>query len=178
MNSKKRYEQEQHDYREAYFEYQQSILKEEMGTIERTIARLDGAINSNKNWAILVWAGSLSILLQDQFLNDYILFTVAIPILFWLTAARAYYHQNAAIYRQSKISEYLNSEKLEQSFREKRFVDFTILDVMGMQYHKTEEYRQAVNYWKMLTYKSLSILFGGMILVSVAVWLLLAVFSP
>jgi len=178
MNSKQDPKQEQYDYRDNYFKYQQSILSEELGTIEKTIARLDDAINSNKNWAIPVWAGSISILLQNKALYDYILFTAAIPLLFWFAAARAYYHQNAAIYRQSKISEYLNSDKLEESFREKRFVDFVVLDVMGVQYHGTEEFRKSVNYWRVLTYKSIAILFGGMILLSIATWLLLMFFIP
>jgi len=45
--------------------YQLDILKNEMGYIQETIARLDGIVQAVKNWTILVWGGSVLFVLGN-----------------------------------------------------------------------------------------------------------------
>jgi hypothetical protein len=75
------------------------------------------------------------------------------------------------IFRQRKISEFLNSEKLFDAFRMRQISDFKILDPMARQYRHTEEYKKIVNVWQGLKLNDVSFFYFGLMLISVSIGL-------
>lgn len=158
------------------FQYQLDLLKMEIGIIDKAIARLDEINHHHKNWAILTWAGSIAVGLGQADLRRYIILTAVLPILFWIITARWASFVRGFIFREDKISQFLNDGRLLESFKQKRLVDFTLLDPRGFQHKMTDEYKQKVNIWRSLKYPEISILYLGMVFMSIAVGLFFILF--
>lgn len=149
------------------FEYQLSMIKLEMEMIERTIARMDDITQSIKNWSIVTWAGSVAILIREPALRKFIILTIVLPIMFWYADAIWRQLQKRSIYRQEKISKFLNSPDLEKSFKTNKFVNFIVMDPVGIQYRRTEEFQNAVKLKWILKYREIRYFYGGLILISI-----------
>jgi hypothetical protein len=152
---------------EQGFEYQLGLITVEMEMIERTIARMDEITQSIKNWAIVTWAGSVAILLRDPELRKFIGLTIVLPIIFWYSDAIWRRLQKRSIYRQEKISRFLNSEDFTESCRQQKLVNFLVMDPVGMQYRKTKEFQDALKLKWIMRYKEISYFYGGLIIISI-----------
>jgi hypothetical protein len=152
---------------EASFQYQLDLLKREVEIIDNAIARIDGITQNIKNWALVIWIGVITVALSDPDLRRYIIYSGVIPMSFWLLNARWSYFSRGFIYREAKISEFLNSDRLRESFQEQRLIGLKVLDPAGVQYRKTHEYQRTVNYWRALKYPEVYIFYLGLLLISV-----------
>ena len=52
--------------------YQLEILKEEINYIQTIFDRIDKITQTTKNWAVIIWAGSISLILTNKELWFYI----------------------------------------------------------------------------------------------------------
>jgi hypothetical protein len=138
-----------------------------MGMIERTIARMDEITQSIKNWAIVTWAGSVAILLREPALRKFIILTIVLPILFWYSDAVWRQLQKRSIYRQQKISSFLNSEDFTESCKQQKLINFTTMDPVGAQYRKSKEFQNFLKLKWIMLYKEISYFYGGLIIISI-----------
>lgn len=159
------------------FDYRLDMLKFEIEIIDRGIARMDEMSKSHKNWAILVWTGSLAITIGNADLRPYTIVTTAIPILFWIVDAVWAHHQIRFDYREKKIAEFLNSDLLAQSFEQRQLAGITLLDPNGRQYQDAEDYQEKTNLWRTASFSSVAILYFGMIVLSIVIALVLRLMS-
>jgi len=166
-----------YDPEKESFEYQLDLLKMEIEIIDKAITRLDGITQTTKNYAIVIWVGLITVALADHDFRQYTIFTVFIPLLFWVLDARWRYFLRGFIFRQDKIAKFLNSEKLVESFKEKRLVEITVLDPRGAQYRKTDEYKKTVNFWRSMRYSEVNIVYISLSLVSIVAGLVI-LFTP
>jgi hypothetical protein len=159
--------QEISDPRKDSFAYQLDLLKMEIEIIDKAIARLDDITQTTKNFAIIIWVGLITVAFADPDFRQYTIFTALVPLLFWVLDARWRYFLRGFIFRQDKIAEFLNSEKLVESFEENRLIGIKVLDPRGAQYRKTDEYKKTVNFWRSMRYSEVNIVYIGLSLASI-----------
>jgi len=148
------------------FSYLLNLLAKEIDLINNTIDRIDGITQAVKNWAIVTWAGSITVFLGEVDLRPYLLLTMVLPLLFWFSDARWRYLQKRSIVRQQKIAEFLNSEEFKESFETRSLENFYILDLVGKGHQRDADYQKSVNLKKIFFYKELSWFYGGLMLLS------------
>ncbi len=122
------------------FEFQLEVLKGEITHIGEAVRGIDEITQQIKNWTILIWAGSLSIVIGSSN-NDFrkLIFASAIvPFLFWIIDGFFRRRQRRILFRQKKIAEFLQSSDFELSFKQRKLVNFTLLDITGKQYPQQE----------------------------------------
>jgi hypothetical protein len=144
-------------------------LKIEINLVDNTISRIESITQSVKNFAIVAWAGTLTLIIGMSELRRYVVIVTVLPILFWLLDAWWVHRNRGAILRLKKIGEFINSEKLAESFKLQRLVDFTILDVVGNQYRDTKEYYAYAGFGKVMRYREFVLLYGGLVVISLVV---------
>ncbi|WP_420627196.1 hypothetical protein [Candidatus Leptofilum sp.] len=149
--------------------FQLAILKDELEHIQNTIARMDEITQTTKNWAILVWGGSVLLALGDPVLRDYLFFTALLPLLFWYIDGRWRYLQRRSSFRARKISQFLNDGRLTDSFQMGKLTNFTVYDPIGSQYDakKDPDYANYVSMRKALSYAEVMGFYGALVLVSI-----------
>ena len=160
-------EQEIPNYQKASFEFQLEILKNEIQIINQTMGRLDQMTQAIKNWMIVIWGGSIAVVFGEPDLRKYVIFTAVLPILFWYSDALWRYYVSQFVYRERKISEFLNSDKLLESFRLNKLVEFTVLDPASREYRKTIEFKKSVRFWRGFWNGEVSLLYVGLITISI-----------
>ena len=155
--------------------YQLDILKHEMEYINSTIARMDEITQTTKNWAILVWGGSILLVLGDPFFRNYLFFTALLPLLFWYIDGRWRYLQRRSIYRSMKINQFLNDGRLVTAFQTGKLDSFTVYDPAGSQYRAAndQEYLKYVSMKKALSYAEVMGFYGVLVMISVFLALIL-----
>ena len=134
---------------------------------------MDDISSSHKNWAILLWGGSMMLVLGSADLRQYTIMTIAVPILFWFADGTWAHLQARFICREKEISDFLNSDLLQQSFEQRQLVGTVLLDPTAAQSKNSERYRQRVNYWSTANYRGVGLLYLGMMIVSMLVALIL-----
>jgi hypothetical protein len=149
------------------FLYQLDILKMEIQGIEKIVSRMDDMAQATKNWTISIWTGSLAIALSQPDFRKYILITAVSPILFWYIDAYFRRLQRRSIFRGRKISEFLNSSKLVESFERNQFIDFTISDSTGSQYRGMREYKEFVSLKQTALFPEVGIFYFVLIIISI-----------
>lgn len=137
------------DYKTA-FEYKLEILRAEIELIDKSIARIDDITTKTKNWAILLWGGSLALILQNKAAHNLIAFSAVIPLLFWVIDLRWRIALLSCTFREKKISEFLNSETFHTLFENMELGNFRILDPIGEQYKDESDFQETVNIIKAL----------------------------
>jgi hypothetical protein len=167
-------EQKQDSYKDSFFEFQLDILKTEISHLRTIIEGLDKITQQIKNWTIVIWAGSISLIISSSNIEmrKYIFFIVTIPFLFWIIDAHFRRRQRQFLYRNKKISEFINSENLEASFEEKKLKDFILLDPLGKQYYK-KDIKEYANIKKSMWFKTMKTFYLGLILVTVLMQIVL-----
>ena len=153
------------------FNYQLEFLKLEFDSINKTIARIDDIAGKVKNWAIVTWAGGIALSLGHKELTKYILLTGIVPILFYYVDAWWRRIQRSFIFRVNKISEFLNDQRLLQSFEQQRLIDFRLLDVRSKHHANTKEYQVFTSVWRTRRFRELSVFYVGLTLISVGLWI-------
>ncbi|MBB2145756.1 hypothetical protein GM921_09680 [Pedobacter sp. LMG 31464] len=122
------------------FEFKLELLKKELDTIHQSIARLDEASMKIKNWAILIWAGSISIVLgsNETELRKVLLFVAVIPLLFWLVEGKCRRRQRHFIFRSQEISTFINSSQFTEVFKSEDFGSFNLMGIMAWDKESSE----------------------------------------
>ena len=158
----------------SLFDCQLDILKIEINQIQEIIGRIDEITQQIKYWSIVIWAGSISLIIGNSNieLRKYLLFPIAIPFLFWIVDANFRFRQRKFIFRYSKISEFVSSENFEVSFNQKKIKEFKLLDPIGRQYDK-EKVKIFANFTKSMWYRSLRTFYLGLIIVTILLQILL-----
>lgn len=159
---------------EQSFALQIEFLKLEFQAINEVIKRIDGITQTTKNWAVLIWAGSMSLSLGQPRMRHYVLITAVLPLPFWFVDGWWRSIQRSCIYRSRKISEFLNGPNLVESFKQQRLVDFKVLDVRSVQYEDMPEFRSFISAGRTMRFRDvggfylplmmLSLLLGGALL--------------
>jgi len=153
-----------------YAEYRLEILKQEIQIIDNTIGRLDKIILQTKNWAITIWAGSVALMLKES-KEEFLLFSLFIPLIFWISHVRWAKALLEVSYRQSKISEFLNSKEFDNFFETQSLNDFKIFDPIGKQYKDDVNFKKETGYWQAVKYKDTSLIYIGLVLATMALFM-------
>lgn len=106
-------------YGKEQFGYKLSLIQKELETINNIIDKHDNFTQATKNWCVVIWIGTLSLILKEISNSDMmklLFFTPVIPIMFWIIDATWRRLQNRSIYRSDKISEFLNSKDFTDSY--------------------------------------------------------------
>ena len=172
MNAEYRGASREHAQNEAT-KYRLECLKQEISQIDGVIGRLETYSQNARNFAAVLWIGSLTILSGQDSLKPFVLATAIVPILFWIIDARWIQLAKGPITRYQAISQFVNSEQLEAALLSGHIEGHQVLDVMGRQYHSDRSYRRRVNIWRVLTYRTLYLYYGLMIFISIMIALVL-----
>ncbi|MBN1815147.1 MAG: hypothetical protein JXA14_25160 [Anaerolineae bacterium] len=108
-------------YEEEAFNYQLETLKIELDLINQAFDRIDHMTQAIKNWSVVVWGGSIAVLLGVPELRQFVVLTGLVVLPFWISEGRWRSYIKRFINRQNKISDFLNSEDFIQSFKAKRW---------------------------------------------------------
>jgi hypothetical protein len=149
------------------FSYQLDILKMEIQELQNIISKLDGMAQATKNWAISIWTGSLAITLSQPDLRKYIIITAIAPLLFWHIDAVFRYLQRRSIFRGQKISEFLNSHNLVESFEKNKLINFVVYDLTGTQYRAMKEYKSFVSLMRTFLYAEVGLFYSVLAIISI-----------
>ena len=148
-------------------QYRLDILKKELDVIDSSIRKIDDIGNSIKNFAIVVWSGSIAILLADRSLHDLLYISGITPLLFLFVDAHWRRNQRRFIYRQGQIRDFLNSSRLDKAF-ETGSMDFVVLDPMARDAHKQPSFRKFISMWRVLGFPTVAILYVGLAVLSIS----------
>lgn len=159
------------------FSFRIEILKKELDTIDNAMRKIDDIGNNIKNWAIITWAGSISIIITKPMMYSYILFTALLPILFMLTDAHWRKIQRRFAYRQQEIGDFLNSKELDFAFKERK-LNFTIMDPIAKGSSSKNDFKNFMSILRILSYPTVSLVYVGLCLISIILALILTYYPP
>lgn len=134
----------------AALRFQLDVLKREIESVDEIIGRIDDITQKTKNWAIVTWTGALGLALTHDELRQYAVLTMVLPLVFWFVDAQWRSLQKRTVYRSRKISEFLNNQKLLESFDQQRIIDFTIFDPVAHSHRKEPGYKEYTSIRKTL----------------------------
>ena len=150
------------------FLYQMEVLKLEMEEVAKIVARMDDMAQATKNWSISIWTGSLVIALSQPEYRQFIIATAVAPLLFLYIDSSFRRIQRRSIFRGRKISEFLNSPRLAESFEKNRLIDFVLYDVTGSQYRKLKEYKTFVSQKRTFLFPEVGVFYSVLAFISIA----------
>jgi hypothetical protein len=141
--------------------FQQEILKKEIDLIDQTIERIDKIQLSMKNWTVLIWGGSLFLIVENM--DDprpLVLLTILIPLLFGYLDLLWKRQILIVSYREQRISDFVNGEVEQGGFR--------VLDPIGLAYQKkkVQPFDQATSLRKAIAYKDAGLFYIVMAVLS------------
>jgi len=151
------------------FQFKLDLIKWELESIAKVIERMDNFAQASKNWAVLIWAGVISLTLSkdiNQLRPLLILMTSIVPILFWYIDSFFRRLQRRSIFRQTKISEYINSNDFINDCNNNVFQNFIVVDITGVQYRQNPDYKAFVSQRKTMKYREVSVFYSGLIIIS------------
>jgi hypothetical protein len=141
----------------------------EISIIDNAISKMDHITTVHRNWAVVLWAGSIGLALKQPDLQTYIIFTAAIPLLFWAINVKWYYYISGFVFREKKIAEFLNSDDFQISFQQSKMTNFQVLDPSGKQYKNEDDYKKVVNMRRAFKDKEIQVFYFGMIFLSLLI---------
>lgn len=153
--------------------YQLDILKMELESIDRIIARMDEITQTTKNWAVVTWTGSIGIALGSPDLRKYIILTAILPLLFWYMDAQWRRLQSRSIFRVKKIHEFLNDVRLVKSFEQKKLDNFLVYDLTGQQYRGNPDFEKQTSIVGRLKYREVMVFYWMLSITSLVLGLFL-----
>ena len=150
--------------------FQLDLLKKEIDIIDNAITRIDGVVQTHKNWAILIWTGSIGGAISLPNLSDFVILTAVPPILFWIISAKWTFFLRQFALREERISEFINSDRLLESFKKKQIVEFTVLDPTARKERTSDSnlYRRRVSYRRALLYQENFLFYWGLAIISIS----------
>ena len=160
------------------FEFKLNLITQELDTINQIVDRHDHFTQTTKNWAVLLWIGSISLILkefQDKSFQNLLFFTPIIPLLFWIVDATWRRLQNRSIYRIERISEFLNSQTFVEAYHSYNLNAFRVWDIIGRSYRDEESYKQKTSFFRAFRFGSVWRFYMGMILLSLLISLVVKV---
>ncbi|MEO0793954.1 MAG: hypothetical protein AAFX93_02260 [Verrucomicrobiota bacterium] len=159
------------------FDTQFDLLKMELDLVNKAIGQQDEITKSIKNWAIVTWTASIGLAVSQSQLHPYLWLTAVIPFLFWFVDASFRRIQRSFIVRVKDISDHVNSQSFRNAAETGEATDFPLLEMRN----RTEYSISDWDNWRkthllgVMTFRSVSFLYGGLIIVSVVMWLVLRV---
>ncbi len=150
------------------FNYQLDFLKMEYQAINEMIKRIDEITQKNKDWAVLIWAGSISGAISKVELRQYVILTAILPLLFWFLDAWWRRIQRTGAFRIEKISDFLNGPQLVESFKKHTLVDFHVVDPRSRKYKSLPDLKQYSRVSRTMWFKEVAVFYIGLITVSLA----------
>ena len=150
-------------------DYQLDFIKLEFGAINEAIARIDQTTQGTKNWAVIVWAGSIAIALGNKDLRSFVALTSAVPLLFWFIDAQWRRIQRSFIFRSRTIAAFLNGPDLVESMRQRKVVGLFLLDPRATREHDSEAYRRFTSFRRTFRFKEVGPFYFGLVAISVIV---------
>ena len=170
--------------------YRWEILKKEIDLIDGTIRNLDDIIMKTRNFAWLMWGGSLFLIvgaLKGDNVNQKLLIfcTAVIPLLFWAMDYQWRKHLRFASEREKIISKFINSEHFLSIMEDEGKAKFPVLDPVGWIYTTQSKDEQVIalkegsqiadyfmnrkifSFWDIAFYKDAKIYFLTMIAISI-----------
>jgi len=153
------------------FDIQLDFLKIELEHLMTGISNIDEITQKIKNWTILLWGGSVALILgnEDGTLKPFLYFTCLIPLLFWLIDAWWRQIQRTMIFRSSKISSFLNGPDLLSSIESHRFINMTSYDLRSKEFKNTKELNKHKNLLKVMFFFEIAFFYLGLIITSLVI---------
>ena len=167
---------EQPPQKDDAFAFRLEMLKKELDFIDSSIRKIDDIGNSIKNWAILSWTGSITIILGKPELYGYVVFSAIPPLLFMMLDAHWRKNQRRFMYRQELISNFLNSSELDEAFQTRK-LNFPILDPFSRKYKQHPALNEYTSIRRILAFPTVSLIYIGLAVLSVVITTLLY-FAP
>lgn len=164
-------ETDESSYKEEAFNYQLEMLKIELDLISQAFERIDQMTQAIKNWSVVVWGGSIAVLLGVPDLRKFMILTGLVVLPFWYSEGRWRYYIKRFIIRQDKISDFLNSQQFIESFRRRQMVELTVLDPFSRYHFRIKENRRKTNTLRTMLSTEVSLFYLGMIAISIGVGL-------
>lgn len=137
---------------------------------DNAVGRLDEIISKLRNWAVVIWTGSIALAIQSDE-HALIPLTACIPLLFWF--ANAFYSQHllACSYRQKKVAEKFNAtSRVADIFKQQDFGIFNVFDPLSVMDKDDPDYQKEVNFKRALILKDSKILYPSLAIISIIVW--------
>lgn len=169
------------------------LLLKEIDHIHSTIKNLDDIIYKTKNFAILLWGGSLYLIAENlktlDNVNNLIFLTAIIPVIFWAMHFRWQKHLSMCSQRERMISFFINSTAFEKWIGNDASIRFPLYDIPGWIYTnkasaETKEVwkelgvafddqylldakAKELRFWKLLLYKDAKWYYSIMFIISI-----------
>jgi hypothetical protein len=150
-------------------QYQLEMLKSEVEVVNASIRQMDDISKNLKQWTITLWAGALGGAVTTEHLKRYAFATAAIPLLFWLVDSYHHVVQRRFIWRSLRIRDFLNDERLQQSFEQGRLVGLTVMDITS-RHERGSDLQRFASWRRVLFLRTLSIFYIGLAIVSALIW--------
>jgi hypothetical protein len=142
------------------------MITAELVHINGAIRQHDDIAKSVKNWAVVTWAASVGLALKEAGLHAFLWLTAVVPLVFWIVDASFRRIQRSFISRVQQISDAVNSPAFKLAAEKGSPFDFPLL----LMRCKTKEFNNTL--LGTMLFRSVSILYIGLMLCSVAVWLI------
>jgi hypothetical protein len=168
---------EQSNQKDDAFAFRLEMLKKELDFIDSSIRKIDDIGNSIKNWAVLAWTGSIAVILGKPELYRYVLFSAIPPLIFMILDAHWRKIQRRFMYRQGLISNFLNSDELDESFKNRK-INFDIFDPFARKSKQDSIFKEFTSIRRILLFPTVSLIYIGMAVLSIAIFVLLDAFPP
>ena len=159
------------------FDAQFELLKMELDHVNKAIAQQDEITKSIKNWSIVTWTASVGLAVSQPRLHHFLWLTAVIPFLFWFVDASFRRIQRSFIVRVKDIADHVNSESFRNSAATGAPIDFPLLQMRSRKKYEMSDW----NNWRkthligVMSFRSVSFLYLGLIIVSVVMWFILRV---
>lgn len=144
---------------------QLEMLNAELSHIGGAIRQHDEITKSIKNWAVVTWTASVGLSLKESDLHAFIWMTAIVPLVFWVVDGSFRRIQRTFIGRVREISDYVNSPVFRTAAAEGAPLEFPLL----LMRRKTKDFKDTL--LGTMLFRSVSLLYVGLALCSVAVWL-------
>lgn len=164
---------------ESLIGYQIDLLKVEIETINTSIRQMDEICKNIKQWTITLWTAAVGGAIVTEDFRRFLILTAAIPALFWFVDTWYRRIQRYFIWRSREIGEFLNSDDFAMSVEQNKLTGFWLFDPAARRkmvarqvpsFPETE-FERFIGWSEILWFRSVSILYIGLIGMSVAIWL-------
>lgn len=159
------------------FDAQLELLKMELDLVNKAIGQQDEITKSIKNWSIVTWTASIGLAVSQPQLHPFLWLTAVIPFLFWFVDASFRRIQRSFIIRVKDIADHVNSDSFRNSAETGAPIDFPLLEMRSRKKYPISDWNnwRKTHLFGVMTFRSVSFLYGGLIIVSVVMWLVLRV---
>ena len=146
------------------FDYQLDMLKEELAHINGAIRQQDEITKNVKNWAILVWTGTVGIALKEPQLQPFIRLTAIIPVVFWIVDGSFRRIQRSFITRTERIANFVNSDEFITAAKNGAPINFKLLKMRD----RSDQFKNTL--LGTMLFRSVAFLYVGLSICSLIIW--------